>query len=223
MAANKVSVSILSHNINGFSSSESFLRMRCDDDPNSIICVQEHWLRPTYKNMKSINQLRNVHPKFDGYGVSAMKGIHNDAIMTGRPYGGTGFIFNKDFTPFLQPVLQYEGERVSVMKLVDEDYSIFVINAFKQNTDEHRVQYLELLAYIESIIVANPSAKFIILGDLNYNIYDDRQSMSKTIHDFLCTYNLICTHDLDSSFDPNSSYTRCCIKSGAVRHSTFGH
>ena len=216
MAANKVSVSILSHNINGFSSSESFLHMRCDDDPNSIICVQEHWLRPAYKNIKSVNQLRNVHPKFDGYGVSAMKGVHNNAIMTGRPYGGTGFLFNKDFTPFLQPVLQYENERVSVMKLVDVDYTIFVINAyfpFKQNTDEHRVQYLELLAFIESIITANPSAKFIILGDMNYNIYDDRQSMSNTIRDFLRTYDLVCTHELDSSFHPNSSYTRCCIKS----------
>ena len=188
MAAKKVSVNILSHNINGFSSSENYLKMRCDDEPNSIIGIQEHWLRPPYKNIKSINQLRTVHPKFDGYGVSAMRNVHNDAILTGRPYGGTGFVFNRDFTPFLQPVLQYEGERISVMKLVDVDHTIFIINTyfpFKQNTDEHRVQYVDLLASIENIINSNPTAKFIILGDFNYNIYDNRQSMSKTIHDFL--------------------------------------
>ena len=216
MAAKKVSVNILSHNINGFSSSENYLKMRCDDEPNSIIGIQEHWLRPPYKNIKSINQLRTVHPKFDGYGVSAMRNVHNDAILTGRPYGGTGFVFNRDFTPFLQPVLQYEGERISVMKLVDVDHTIYIINAyfpFKQNTDEHRVQYVDLLASIENIINSNPTAKFIILGDFNYNIYDNRQSMSKTIHDFLRTYDLICTHDLDPSFNPYSSYTRSCEKS----------
>ena len=54
-----------------------------------------------------------------------MKNIHNTAIMTGRPYGGTGFIYNKDFTSFLYPVLAYEGERVSVMKLIDVDFAQF--------------------------------------------------------------------------------------------------
>ena len=47
----------------------------------------------------------------------------------------------------------------------------------------------------------------------DYNIYDNRQSMSKTIHDFLRTYDLICTPDLDPSFNPYSLYTRSCEKS----------
>ena len=111
MAANeKVSIDIVSHNINGFNGSKSFLETKCDDNINSIICVQEHWLRPAFKNVKSVNQLRSVHTNFDGYGVSGMKNVHHTSIMTGRPYGGTGFIFNKEFNPFLQPVLKYEGE-----------------------------------------------------------------------------------------------------------------
>ena len=85
MAVNKVRINIVSHNINGFSGCKDYLKMKCDDDANSILCLQEHWLRPAYKNMKSINQLRTVHPRFDGYGVSAMKNVHNSAIMKGRP------------------------------------------------------------------------------------------------------------------------------------------
>ena len=67
----KVRINLVSHNINGFNSSESFLNMVCEDDHNSILCVQEHWLRPAYKKLKSVNQLRTVHECFDGYGVSA--------------------------------------------------------------------------------------------------------------------------------------------------------
>ena len=215
MENRKVSINLVTHNINGFSSSENYLNMVCNDDLNSIICIQEHWLRPAYKNLKSINQLRTVHHAFDGYGVSAMKGVHNSSILTGRPYGGTGFLFNRDFTSFLQPVLAYESERVSVMKLNDIDFTILIINVyfpFKQNSDEHRVQYLEVLGTVENILLANPTAKFIITGDFNYNIFDDRQQMSSTIHEFLQNYDLFCTHELDPLFNSNQSYTRSCVK-----------
>ena len=140
MENKKVSINLVSHNINGFSGSESYLNMLCEDDSNSILCIQEHWLRPAYKNLKSINQLRTVHDNFDGYGVSAMKSVHNDAILKGRPYGGTGFLFKRDFSSFLQPVLMYESERVSVMKLNDVDFTILLINVYfpyKQNSDEY--------------------------------------------------------------------------------------
>ena len=217
METKKVSISISSHNINGFTSSEPYLHMRCCDNLNSIFCVQEHWLRPVYKNLKSVNQLRSVHPSFDGYGVSAMKNTHNSAIRSGRPYGGTGFIFNKEFSPFLHPMLQYEGDRISVMKLLDTDGTILIINAyfpFKQNGDEHRMEYLDLLGCIENIIVSNPSARFIITGDFNYNIFDSRAPMSQAILSFLNNNDLICTHEFDPSFNSSTSYTRCCTKSG---------
>ena len=191
--------------------------MRCSENSNSIFCIQEHWLRPVYKNIKSINQLRSVHPSFDGYGVSAMKDTHNSVIRAGRPYGGTGFIFSKHFSPFLHPVLQYEGERVSVMKLLDADCTILIINVyfpFKQSGDEHRAEFLDLLGSIENIISSNPTAKFIITGDFNYNIYDYRAPFSQTIVSFLNRHGLICTHELDPSFNSDTSYTRCCVKSG---------
>ena len=213
----KVSITISSHNINGFAGSEHYLNMRCNDEPNSILCIQEHWLKPPYKNYKSINQLRTVHPSFDGYGVSAMRKTHNDAVYKGRPYGGTGFVFNKEFSPFLRPVIEYEAERVSVMKILDENHTILLINVyfpFKQHGDEYKVKFLEILGCIENIIDTNPNARFIITGDWNYNIFDSRQPLFATINRFLDNHDLICTHNLDPSFNHDSSYTRCCIKGG---------
>ena len=128
--ANKVSITLSTHNIHGFNGSREFLKDRCERLPNSIFCIQEHWLRPPFKNFKSINQIRSVHSKFDGYGVSAMKSTHNSGISSGRPFGGTAFIFNKQFTPFLRPLIKYEHERISVMELLDIDGSIIIINVY---------------------------------------------------------------------------------------------
>ena len=81
--ANKVSINLSTHNIHGFNSNSHYLKDRCEKNPDSILCIQEHWLRPAYKNIKSINQIRVVHPDFDGYGVSAMKDVHTANITKG--------------------------------------------------------------------------------------------------------------------------------------------
>ena len=213
----KVSITLTSYNVNGFSGSESFLREKCNENESNFICIQEHWLRPAYKNLKSINQLRTVHPAFDGYGVSAMKRSQNTAIRSGRPYGGTGFIFSKKFSPFLRPMIQYEAERMSVMKLLDVEHTIFIINVyfpFRQSSEEHRVEYLELLGNVESFLLSNPSSKFILTGDFNYNIFGSNSPICHEIRSFIENHDLICSHTLDPSFDSVTSYTRYCLKSG---------
>ena len=70
---------------------------------------------------------------------------------------------------------------------MDVEYTLLLINVyfpFKQNNDEHRVHYLEVLGSIEDIVASNPTAKFIITGDLNYNIYDHGQAMTATVRNF---------------------------------------
>ena len=213
----KVSINIATHNIHGFNGSSHYLHDQCSKNPNSIICVQEHWLRPPFKNVKSINQIRVVHPSFDGYGVSGMRNESNESIRKGRPYGGTAFLFNKTFSPFLRPRVEYEHDRVSVMELLDSDGSILILNAylpFRQSGDDHKVLYLETLGFIKSIIDANANSRFIILGDFNYNIFDLHFEMSKILRDFIKEYDLCCSHDTDTSFCKDGSFTRCCLKSG---------
>ena len=83
---------------------------------------------------------------------------------------------------------------------------------FKQCGDEYRVKYIEVLGCLKSIINANPSTKFIITGDFNYDILDESLSMSNVIMDFLDEHDLIYTHGLDLSFNHGSSYNRSCAK-----------
>ena len=146
-----------------------------------------------------------------------MKNADRSSITCGRPNGGTAFLFNKNFTPFLRHLVKYENERISVMEILDIDGPIIIINAyfpFRQNGDEHKVFYLEVLGYIKEILNSNPSSRFIILGDLNYNLYDKRSEISGLLRDFLSDYDLCCSHEMDESFDNSSSFTRSCMKSG---------
>ena len=102
-----------------------------------------------------------------------MKDTHYRKVNTGRGFGGTGFVFNKEFTPFLRPLIRFESERISVMELNDAGGPIIIVNVYcpyKQSGDEHRVQYLEVLGAIENVLNSHAAAKFVILGDFNYNI-----------------------------------------------------
>ena len=104
------------------------------------------------------------------------------------------------------------------MEMADISGSIFIINVYcpyKKNDEEHRIEYLETLGAIENVILSNPTARFIILGDLNYDIYDTRQPMSRAINELLVKYDLICTHELDDDFLVHNSYTRSCEKSNS--------
>ena len=60
------------HNINGFHRSKEYLKSRCENNKNLISAIQETWLKPAYKKHLGVNELRPLHPEFEGYGVSAM-------------------------------------------------------------------------------------------------------------------------------------------------------
>ena len=71
----------------------------------SIRAIQEHWLAPPYKKLQGVNRLRSVHPLFDGFGNSGMTRDVGSKVRTGRPYGGTGFIFNKKHSTCIKPLV----------------------------------------------------------------------------------------------------------------------
>ena len=80
-------VTISTHNVNGFNHSKEFLYGLCDKFPNAIRGIQEHWLTPAYKKQLGLNRLRLLHPDFDGFGNSAMAKEMSAKIRTGRPFG----------------------------------------------------------------------------------------------------------------------------------------
>ena len=74
---------------------------------------------------------------------------------------------------------------------------------------------METLGSIKDVLDSNPTSKYIVLGDFNYNLYDTQLEMSLVLRNFIDDYDLCSSHDLDSSFNLGSSYTRCCIKSSS--------
>ena len=169
-------ITISTHNVNGYSRSKEFLHSLCVQAPHSIRAIQEHWLRPPYKKQFGVNQLRNLHPDFDGFGTSAMKKSSETGINLGRPYGGTGFIYSKNFSKCLKPVLSYSHDRVTIMELSTQSYKILLINVYmpfynSRDIGTNLTLYRDTVGYIDNIMSQNPECKFMLLADLNCNIY----------------------------------------------------
>ena len=201
------------HNLNGFARNEDFLRSRCENEPETIHCLQEHWLRPPFKKTKGVNRFRHLHKDFDGYATSAMKKSMTQEILSGRPYGGTGFLWNKKLSNCLKPRVEYAHERITVLEIEDMNGSILCINAYfpYYNTSkvaEHLTIYNEVIGYIEYIICENPQSRFILAGDFNCNIFDDGHPFTPLVRGLMARRSLFCSYDLDPNFDSQTAWSR---------------
>ena len=153
-------LTISSHNVNGFKRSKEFLYSQCEQNPNSIFAIQEHWLRPPYKKQFGVNQLRCLHPDFDGYGTSAMAESFKTKIATGRPYGGTGFVFNKKYAKCIKPLLLYAHERVTVLELTTGIEKILLLNCYfpyynTRELDSYVEMYKNTVGFIDNVMHQN--------------------------------------------------------------------
>ena len=179
-------VSFSTHNLNGFTRNKDFLRSRCRNEPDTIQCLQEHWLKPPFKRVKGVNELRHLHDDFEGFGTSAMKDSIGKNIQKGRPYGGTGFLWNKKFAKCIQPRIDLKHERVTVLELKDERFNILCVNGYlpyldKSNINEQTNLYNDTIGYIEHVIINHPGYKFILLGDLNCNLYNENHPFTPIV------------------------------------------
>ena len=206
-------VTISTQNINGFARNQHYVKGLCDQFPNSIRALQEHWMKPPLKKHIGVNKLKQVHEDFDGWGTSAMRSSMQNDIRKGRSFGGTGFIWNKKYSLAVKPRLEYNNERVTVLELNDKDGKILLINAYMpyydtSNLDSQTTLYNDTLAFIDSIMEMNSNCSFILLADLNCNIYNTRHPFSSSVRDLMQRRNLVSTFDSISTFDPLSSWSR---------------
>ena len=132
-------VSFSTHNLNGFTRNKEFLRSRCRNESDTIQCLQEHWLKPPFKRVKGVNELQHLHDDFEGFGGSAMKDSIGKNIQKGRPYGGTGFLWNKKFAKCIQPRIDLKHERVTVLELKDERFNILCVNGYLPYLDKSNI------------------------------------------------------------------------------------
>ena len=213
-------ITILTQNVNGFTRNKDFLFSHCDSNENLIRAIQEHWLKPPYKKQAGVNQLRTLHPDFDGFGTSAMKKNIDSQILKGRPYGGTGFLFSKKFSKCLKPLFNFSHERITVLQLETEASTILLINVYfpYYNTREltsYLAMYRETIGFIDHIIDKNVGCKFIILTDANCNIYHQNHPYTQLLRGMMERHNLISCFDLDENFDSNTAFTRSDVKTNS--------
>ena len=130
-----------------------------------------------------------------------MKKESESKVRTGRPFGGTGFLFNKKHSSCIKPMINYQHPRVSVIKLSANIGEIVLINGYlpfydTRDLQNQRILYQETLAYIENIIDDNLGSHFVLLLDMNCNLYDTGHPYSILLRDLMTTKSLFSAFDL---------------------------
>ena len=213
-------LTLSSHNVNGFNGSKEFLHSRCESEKTAILAIQEHWLKPSIRKHQGIDRLKTLHPRYDGYGTSAMTKKMGDEIMKGRPFGGTGFLFSKNLSLNIKPCVQYIHDRVSVLELKNYESTILLINAYlpfydTRNLADQTDLFKNTVGYIESIIRSNSACKFILTMDMNCNIFNPSHAFSKIMIEFMKNNGLMSTFDLIPNFSDTDNFTRCDVKTNS--------
>jgi hypothetical protein len=213
MNNNVQTVTIRTHNINGFNHSKQFIKSSCDNDLNLIYALQEHWLKPPLKKHLGTNQLKTVHDTFDGWGNSAMKASLESGVRIGRPYGGTGFLWPKKLSLSIKPRIDIRHDRVSVLEVNDADGSILCFSIYMPyfcpaKVNEHILIYYDTIGFVKQIMSQHKDFRFIFCLDMNCNVYDSGGPFSKIMREFIDAHDLICGLDLSPNFDPCVDYTR---------------
>ena len=213
MEPGNVSLKLRSHNINGFDSSQEYLYNGCNDNSFSLLAIQEHWLRPSFRKQKGINRLKVLHPDYDSYATSGMEDQIDQRVLRGRPFGGTGFLFRKELSRCVRARVDYKHKRVTVMEISSNDEKILLINGYLPfyNTDNNQTQlteYRDTLAFIENVMSANPLHKFILLMDLNCNIFGPTHPYATLVRSMMSEFKLVSSFEFLPGFDPNQHYTR---------------
>ena len=188
--AESTRLTIRSHNLNGFDNSREYLLEECKSNAFSILAMQEHWLRPSFKKDKGVNSTKILHPDYDAYSTSAMSGHARSGLIRGRPYGGTGFLFHRSLSKCLRARIDVKHERITVLEISSDKHSILLINAYMPyymtgNNENQLIEYRETLAVIQDLMMSHPLHKFILLMDLNCNIFNITHPYATMILDFM--------------------------------------
>ena len=213
-------IKIRSHNINGFDSSREFLFNECDNNSFSIAAIQEHWLRPSYRKQLGTNRLKVLHPNYDAYAVSAMTSQLGKSISKGRPYGGTGFLFDKNLSDNIRARVDLKHERVSVMELVTDKGKILLLSCYMPyyctaKLADQLTAYRETVGFIEGIMSSHPMHSFILLMDMNCSLFHDSHPYSSIIKAMMRDFGLLSSFDFIPGFCPDSDFTRFDLKRGS--------
>ena len=208
---------IRSHNVNGYDNSSDFLYRECDSNSFSVLALQEHWLRPSFRRHKGTNKMKVLHPDFDSFATSAMSKQVGERVLKGRPFGGTGFLFHRNLSKCLRARVDIKCDRVTVMELCTTTDKILLINCYMPyfingNNEAQINEYRDTVAFVENIMKSHETHKFILMMDMNCNIFNASHPYSSLINSIIDEYDLLTSYSFMDNFDSQSAFTRFDIK-----------
>jgi exonuclease III len=152
-----MAVTIITYNLHGFNQGKHLLPELCN--ASNIIMMQELWLFADESDL-----LNSVNSNFVSFYTSAMSASSRRGVRRGRPYGGVGFLVNKNLLPVFRIVSK--RERFMVATLGD----MLLINVyFPCLCDGYRDSIQCMLSDLHNIIMDTHCNKVVIGGDFNFD------------------------------------------------------
>ena len=167
MALDHRELNILSFNCFGLKSALHPIENFIDSKSCDILFLSEHWLHeseiPTVSDFFTLK----------GYQTYIKSGMNPDEVISGRPYGGVGFVCK--LTPgIVYRNLNVDNRRISAVQLiVNGRIALTIFGVYLPHFDgssEQIIHYAETIDALQCLINDLSSSPVMIVGDLNASL-----------------------------------------------------
>jgi exonuclease III len=166
MAANTNStdVTVLSYNSTGLGTDKvHYIEHLLKDEAPDFLFVQETWLLN-----KTLPRLGCID---DDYLYTAVSGVNDSELLSGRPYGGVAILWHKRWDKYVQRVTVIGSRRVCAISYQTEFQKILFICAYMPGDSYSALavadEFLDVLDCIECLSTRMSDHLLIVGGDLN--------------------------------------------------------
>ena len=145
--------------------------------------------------------LNSCHSDYYGYGVSPVDATLD--IISGRPYGGVGFLWKKGLDADVS-IIECEFDWLCCIKICDGKKEYILINVYlPYECVDNRDDYSDCLAKLNVIIENINSTCITVIGDFNANL-----SKQSAFGDMLLNFCSDNNYDIvDKTILPADTYT----------------
>ena len=199
---------LVSYNCHGYNETKlpyiSYLLTICD-----IIFLQEIWLSES--QLSSLNNINSSHLS------TGICGFSNDAVLTGRPYGGCAILWPANLKGSVHFV-ETNNRRICSIRVCNDDYKLLFINAYMpyESDNDAYNEYAAVLADIISIADQFLDHCLIIGGDFNVD-FNKHKVHSKLLID-CCADNSLRLATLHERCNIDYTYNFCMTRFSFIDH-----
>ena len=177
-----------SFNVHGYNNGLSMIENLCDT--HDIIFIQEHWLQES-----ELYKINNINTDFNCFSISSMSKKLSSGILTGRPFGGVSIMFKKSLSSLIK-ILDYDHDMGKFISLnlqtnVGDLILTRVYLPCVKFSRDYIIDASVIIAHIENMLIAYPSAHHLIAGDYNFECAVGNPGFN-LFEPIISAYNLVC-------------------------------